>query len=209
MGLEPMESLLEGLEERLSKGIAPLPITRVQLTGSKMERFPPPEADWLVEAGEKMAELYIRYADKTDGALVSDVRPGLTQAKSPWNLALVNEEIMRRQQPAEQTQNDQPTMMTGMLQFGRGAQWLTKEPPLQKQGPVWQGNAEKILDLLVQSSPLGFRSRVREKLMRSIKELAVNNIIDEAIVLQAAKIVTPKPFLAIAMRTIKPFLMDL
>ncbi len=206
MGLEPMESLLEGLEERLSKGIAPLPITRVQLTGSKMERFPPPEADWLVEASEKMAELFIRYADRTDGALVSDVRPGLTQAGSPWNLALVNEEIMRRQQPAELTQNDQPTLMAGMLQCGRGAQWITKEPPLQERGPEWRGNSEKILDLLVQSSPLGFRSRVREKLVRSITELAVNNIIDENTVVQAAKIVTPKPFLAIAMRNVKPFL---
>jgi hypothetical protein len=65
-----------------------------------------------------------------------------------------------------------------------------------------------MLDLLVQSSPLGFRTRVREKLVRSINELAVNNIIDEAVVVQAAKIVTPKPFLAIAMRNIKPFLKD-
>jgi hypothetical protein len=118
----------------------------------------------------------------------------------------VNEEIMRRQQPAEQTLSDQPTLMTNMLQFGRGAQWLTKEPPLQQRGPVWQGNSEKILDLLVQSSPLGFRSRVREKLVRAITELAVNNIIDEDIVVQAAKIVTPKPFLAIAMRNVKPYL---
>jgi hypothetical protein len=208
MGLEPMESLLEGLEERLSQGIAPLTLTRVQLTGSKMERLPPPEADWLVEAAEKIAELYMRYADRTDGALVSDMRPGLTQAHSPWNLALVNEEIMRRQQPAEQTQNDQPTLMDGMLQFGRGAQWLTKEPPQQEKQPVWQGNAEKILDLLVQSSPLGFRSRVREKLVRAIKDLAANNIIDEDTVVQAAKIVTPKPFLAIAMRNVKPYLKD-
>jgi bacteriochlorophyllide c C-7(1)-hydroxylase len=203
MGLEPMETLLEGLEERLSKGIAPVPITRVQLTGSKMERFPPPEADWLVEACEKMAELYIRYADRTDGALVSDMRPGLTQAKSPWNLALVNEEIMRRQQPQGQT--DEPTLMNSMLQFGRGAQWTTKEPPRQTE-PVWKGDAEKILDLLVQSSPLGFRPRVRDKLVRAIMEHAANNTIDEQLVIQAARIVTPKPFLAIAMRKVKPYL---
>ena len=115
---------------------------------------------------------------------------------------------MRRQQPAEQTQNDQPTLMTDMLKFGRGAQWTTKEPPQQEKQPAWQGNAEKILDLLVQSSPLGFRSRVREKLMRSINDLAANNIIDENTVVQAAKIVTPKPFLAIAMRNVKPYLKD-
>ncbi len=206
MGLEPMESLLEGLEERLSRGIAPLPLTRVQLTGSKMERFPPPEADWLVEASEKAADLYIRYADKTDGALVTDMRPGLTQAGSPWNLALVNDEIMRRQQKTGQALADEPTLMNDMLRYGRGAQWVTKTAPQQEQALSWQGNAEKILDLLVQSSPLGFRSRVRDKLIGAIRKLAVKNMADEDIVVRAAEIVTPKPFLAIAMRKVKPYL---
>lgn len=206
MGLEPLESLLEGIEERLSRGIAALPLTRVQLTGSKMERLPPPHADWLVEASEKAAELYIRYADRTDGALVSDTRPGLTQAGSPWNLALVNDEIMRLQQPPEQAAGDTPTMMTEMLRYGRGAQWSSREQPPKQQALSWQGDAEKIVDLLVQSSPLGFRSRVRDKLLRAIEDLAENNSVTEDTVVQAARIVTPKPFLAIAMRSIKPYL---
>lgn len=62
MGIEPMTSLLEGIDERLSKGVFPVLLTFQVAPGSALEGFRPPTADWLVEAADKAADIYLKYA---------------------------------------------------------------------------------------------------------------------------------------------------
>ena len=64
MGIEPMSTLLKGVEERLSKGIIPLPLTFQSAPGSAYWGFRPPTAEWLVEASNKMADSFLKHAPK-------------------------------------------------------------------------------------------------------------------------------------------------
>jgi len=63
-GIEPMHTLLKGLDERLGKGVMPLPLVFMSLPGSAYWGFRPPTADWLVEATEKMVDIYLKHASK-------------------------------------------------------------------------------------------------------------------------------------------------
>jgi hypothetical protein len=60
--MEPMSLLIEGFEERLSKGVLPTPFVFFSPPGSAYEGFRPPTADTIVEASEKMAEILTNYA---------------------------------------------------------------------------------------------------------------------------------------------------
>lgn len=62
VGLEPMECLVEGMEERMSKGVLPLPFVFYSAPGSAYWGFRPPNADWLVETFEKVADVFMKYA---------------------------------------------------------------------------------------------------------------------------------------------------
>lgn len=62
MGMEPMSLLIEGFEERLSKGVLPVPFVFFSAPGSAYEGFRPPTADVLVESSEKMAKILLTYA---------------------------------------------------------------------------------------------------------------------------------------------------
>jgi hypothetical protein len=62
MGMEPMSLLIEGFEERLSKGVLPTPFVFFSPPGSAYEGFRPPAAETIVEATEEMAGVLSRYA---------------------------------------------------------------------------------------------------------------------------------------------------
>jgi hypothetical protein len=62
MGMEPTSLLIEGFEERLSKGVLPTPFVFFSPPGSAYEGFRPPTADVIVEASEKMAGILTHYA---------------------------------------------------------------------------------------------------------------------------------------------------
>ena len=62
MGMEPMSLLLEGFEERLSKGVLSTPFVFFSPPGSAYQGFRPPTADTIVEATEKMARILTHYA---------------------------------------------------------------------------------------------------------------------------------------------------
>lgn len=64
MGMEPMSLLVEGFEERLSKGILPTPFVFFSPPGSACEGFRPPTADTIVDACEKMAEVLTDHASQ-------------------------------------------------------------------------------------------------------------------------------------------------
>lgn len=98
MGVEPMSGLLEGVEERISKGVYTLPNVFVPSPGSPYAEFRPPTADWLVEASEKMADIFFRYAGTLDVDLLADRRPGFTRIGRSFFLSLVGDELVRRLQ---------------------------------------------------------------------------------------------------------------
>lgn len=64
MGIEPMSTLVEGFDERISKGILPLPLVFHSTPGSAYEGFRPPTAEWIIEASEKMADSFMKHIFK-------------------------------------------------------------------------------------------------------------------------------------------------
>lgn len=63
IGIEPMSNLLEGIEERLSKGVMPRPVIFCSSPNSEYWGFRPPTADWILEATDRMAVSYMKYID--------------------------------------------------------------------------------------------------------------------------------------------------
>jgi hypothetical protein len=97
-GIEPMSSLVEGIEERISKGVYSCPLVFVPTPGSPYERFRPPNAEWFVETNEKIADIYFRYADTLDINLLTDNRPGFTRVGLSYPNVIVRDEMARRLQ---------------------------------------------------------------------------------------------------------------
>ncbi|TFG04633.1 MAG: hypothetical protein EU536_04205 [Promethearchaeota archaeon] len=61
MGIEPMTTLVAGFEERMSKGVLPMPVIFHPEPNSAYEGFRPPTAEWIVEASEKMADSFMKH----------------------------------------------------------------------------------------------------------------------------------------------------
>ncbi len=78
-GIEPMAGLLEGIEERVSKGVYVMPMLFASSPLSPMEGMRPPSAEWFVEANEKIVDIYLKYADTFDVDLTEDDRWGYTR----------------------------------------------------------------------------------------------------------------------------------
>jgi hypothetical protein len=97
-GIEPMSSLVEGVDECLSRGVYPFPNNFMVAPGSAYEGFRPPSADWYIEATEKMADSFFRHEDKLDAPLMADNRHGYTRTGRSFHIMLVGDEISRRGQ---------------------------------------------------------------------------------------------------------------
>jgi len=97
-GIEPMDSLVKGVEERISKGIYSAPLFFVPTPGTPYAQFRPPTAEWFVKASKKMADIYFRYADTLDVNLLTDNRPGFTRVGLSYPLIILRDEIARRLQ---------------------------------------------------------------------------------------------------------------
>jgi biotin synthase-related radical SAM superfamily protein len=97
-GIEPMNSLVEGVEERISKGVYSAPLIFAPTPGTPYAEFRPPTAKWFVEANEKMADIYFRYADSLDVNLLTDNRPGFTRMGLSYPLIILRDEMARRLQ---------------------------------------------------------------------------------------------------------------
>lgn len=109
VGLEPMASLLEGFEERLSKRVMPLPLNLWPNFGSSEDELSPPSTEWILEATDKMADLYLKFARpivtsfvKMVGkkALTRESRRNLLSGKNKnpksINCSVAADEIVRR-----------------------------------------------------------------------------------------------------------------
>jgi hypothetical protein len=121
-GIEPMSSLVEAVDERLSKGVMPITLTFMPMPGSAMEDAKTPSAQWQVSAAEKMSDCYIRHGAKFIKAVASELfadiyyhyAPGFIKAMGLYNgecvpgmltgsiqtthLTVVFDEILRRAQ---------------------------------------------------------------------------------------------------------------
>lgn len=99
LGIEPLDSFIEGFEDLVSKGVYPVPY--VFLPPSKrvgFSGFRPPTADWLMEATERMADILFHYADSFDVNMTEDDRPGLTRVGRSYGQIILHDEITRRLQ---------------------------------------------------------------------------------------------------------------
>jgi hypothetical protein len=63
LGIEPMSSVLDGVEERLARGVMPRPVIFCSAPNSEYWGFRPPTADWLIEVTERMATQYLEHID--------------------------------------------------------------------------------------------------------------------------------------------------
>jgi hypothetical protein len=76
LGIEPMSSVLNGIEERLARGVMPRPVIFCSAPNSEYWGFRPPTADWLIEVTERMASKYVEHIDF--GSLAEDLESGPT-----------------------------------------------------------------------------------------------------------------------------------
>jgi len=107
VGIEPMSTLLKGFEDRVSKGVMPLPLVFFSAPGSAYWGFRAPTAEWIVEASEKMVDIVLKHMPKllsfvsmmpsegaAEGALGTGDRPLSDHLTT--HLSTVPDELQRR-----------------------------------------------------------------------------------------------------------------
>ncbi len=82
MGIEPMAGMLEGIEERMSKGVSMVPLIFKPFPPSPMDHMQPATAEWYMEANEKIDEIQQRYGASLAWADVQP-QPGGQQDSGP------------------------------------------------------------------------------------------------------------------------------
>ena len=95
MGIEPMSTLIKGIDERLSKGIMPVPLVFFSAPGSAYWGFRAPTAEWVVEASEKIADSFMKHSLKFLARAIAKARRKRTPRESS-PLTVVFDEIQRR-----------------------------------------------------------------------------------------------------------------
>lgn len=97
-GIEPMAQLVEGIEERVSKGVYVQPFAFQSYPDAPMVGMQPPSAEWFMEANEKIVDIYMRYADTFDVDLTEDDRWGYTRRGQSYSPSPSDDEKSRRLQ---------------------------------------------------------------------------------------------------------------
>jgi hypothetical protein len=85
VGLETIDTLVEGVKERLSKGVMVVPIQFVPAPGSLMEKARLRDADWIMEATERLVDCYAPYGPMFLKRLASTSLHGFFAQLNPWN----------------------------------------------------------------------------------------------------------------------------
>ena len=71
----------------------------------------------------------------------------------------------------------------------------------------WEGNTKEIFDTAVSLAPKPFRNITKKGLSEAIeKRVGSDGTVTEEIIVDCIKEVTPKPFLSMGMKKIKPLL---
>jgi hypothetical protein len=69
----------------------------------------------------------------------------------------------------------------------------------------WQGNSKAMTDKLIESSPKPFRAMTEKKLLEGLaKKAGDGGAVTEDMVIEVVKEITPKPFVAMALKNIEP-----
>jgi hypothetical protein len=99
-----MSTLLKGFEERVSKGVMPLPPVYFSAPGSAYWGFRSPTAEWIVEASARMVDILLEHTPKFLNKMPSE----RTGARAPGRqerplsaflttqLSIVPDELQRR-----------------------------------------------------------------------------------------------------------------
>jgi hypothetical protein len=98
LGLEPMDGLLEGIEDRVSRGVFTQLFNFIPIPGGPYGGMMPPSAQWFVTAAEKIVDIYLKYADTFDVDLTEDERFGYTRKGRSFYISIVDDEFSRRLQ---------------------------------------------------------------------------------------------------------------
>ena len=67
-GIEPMESLLEGVQALAEEGIASIPLVWSPSSGTRFHDHRPPHAEWYLEMSERAAALMVRHMKRDRSA---------------------------------------------------------------------------------------------------------------------------------------------
>jgi len=118
IGIEPMAGLVEGVEERISKGVYTIGYMFYPAPNSGYEGFRPPTAPWFVEATENIVDAYVRHADTLEVNLLDDDRPGYTQRGRSLGNIIIEDEMTRRLQEMGKMPPGLPIMGEGTHQDG-------------------------------------------------------------------------------------------
>ena len=69
----------------------------------------------------------------------------------------------------------------------------------------WQGNSKAMFEKLIESSPKPFRAMTEKKMLEGMgKKAGDGGAVTEDIVEEVVKEITPKPFVAMALKNIEP-----
>ena len=68
----------------------------------------------------------------------------------------------------------------------------------------WQDNSKEMVQKLIEGSPKPFRAMTEKKMMEGLgKKAGEGGAVTEDIVIEVVKEITPKPFVAMAMKSIE------
>ena len=68
----------------------------------------------------------------------------------------------------------------------------------------YEGNAKEMVAKLIESSPKPFRAMTEKKLLEGLEKKAGGGAVSEDMVIEVVKEITPKPFVAMALKNIEP-----
>ena len=94
VGLEPMDSLIDGMDERLSKGVLPLPFVFYSAPGSAYWGFRPPTAEWLMQATDRLADVFMPHVPAVMQSLASSA--AAAPAAPSFANCMLFDEVQRR-----------------------------------------------------------------------------------------------------------------
>ena len=72
---------------------------------------------------------------------------------------------------------------------------------------TWQGNSKEMFQKLIEGSPKPFRAMTEKKMKDGIaKKAGDGGTVSEDMVVEVVKEITPKPFVAMALKSIEPLI---
>ncbi len=69
----------------------------------------------------------------------------------------------------------------------------------------WQDNSKAMFDKLIEGSPKPFRAMTEKKMLEGLgKKAGDSGAVTEDMVIEVVKEITPKPFVAMALKSVEP-----